>query len=140
MQKVTIATTQFDKKDMDSQKNPIDNLCLSQRAVADLDGVVVNDCGDRIIPVKHFGLCPFPELTNEGFSTSVWSLSRGGMPVPDRVWTISIFHRDENGKALPMLSLDRWMMPDCFSMLFDHFEKLGASQRVQAIRSALGLK
>lgn len=137
---MTIPATRFDKKDMDSQKDPIDNLCLSQRAVADLDGVVINDYGDRIIPVKHFGLCPFPELTTEGFSTSVWSLSRGGMPVPSGVWTITIFHRDETGKMLPRLSQDRWMMPDFFSMLFDHFEKLGDSQRVQVIRSALGLK
>ena len=111
-------------------------LCCS---VANLDGVVLNDHGDRIIPAKHFGFCPFHELTIESFGSTLWSLSRGGHPVPDGIWTITIFHRDENGKTLPMLTQDRWMMPECFSMLFDHFEKYGDSQRVQEIRKALKL-
>jgi hypothetical protein len=124
---------------MDSQKDATENLGSSRRSVADFDGVVLNDHGDRIIPAKHFGLCPFHELTIESFGSSLWSLSRGGRPVPDGVWTITIFHRDEHGRTLPILTQDKWMMPDCFSMLFDHFEKYGDSQRVQAIRNALKL-
>lgn len=107
--------------------------------VADLDGVVLSDRGDRIIPAKHFGLCPFHELTFDSFGSTLWSLARGGMPVPDSVWTITIFHRDENGNLLPLLTQDRWMLPECFSILFDHFEKYGDSQRVKAIRNALKL-
>ena len=107
--------------------------------ISQLDGVVFNDQGDRIIPAKYFGYCPFDELTSEGFGTSTWSLSRGGRPVPDNIWTITIFHRDENGQTLPMLTQDKWMMPKCFSLLFDHFEKQGDSERVHSIRNALGL-
>lgn len=124
---------------MDFKKDATENLGSSRCSVADLDGVVLNDHGDRIIPAKHFGLCPFHELTVESFGSTLWSLSRGGRPVPDGVWTITIFHRDENGQVLPMLTQDKWMMPVCFSILFDHLEKYGDSQRVQAIRKALKL-
>ena len=107
--------------------------------ISRLDGVVVLDGGDRVIPAKYIGYCPFSELKRDSFGSSLWSLSRGGHPVPDGVWTITVFHRDETGGVLPLLSQGRWMLPDCFSILFDHFEKYGDSQRIQAIRNALKL-
>lgn len=107
--------------------------------VDDLDGVVTNDTGDRFIPAKHIGLCPFDRLTQEGFGTSDWSLSRGGRPVPDGTWTIDIFRRDDRGEVSPGLSLDRWMLPSCFTLLFRHFEVWGDTNRVNEIRRALKL-
>jgi len=104
----------------------------------DLDGAVWSPLGNLVIPAKHIGLCPFHELTQLEFCKS-WSLSRGGSPVPDGVWTITIFRRDESGKIVEDLAQDRWVLPDCFSLMFDSFRKSGDEERARAIRNALKL-
>ena len=103
----------------------------------ELSGAVVSPLGDLIIPVEHFGLCPVSDLTRDGFCTSQWTLSRGGKPVPDRTWTLDIFQQDENGETT--IKLDRWIMPEAFAVLFDHFEKSADSERIRKIKNALGL-
>jgi len=107
-------------------------------SVAELSGVITLDNGDRIIPAEHLGKCPFHELSRESFGSSLWSIARGGRPVPDGTWTICIFQRDEQG-VVSSLSQDRWILPDCFSLLFDHFERCGDQNRIREVCRALGI-
>jgi hypothetical protein len=107
--------------------------------LSELEGIETNTYGDRIIPCRHFRHCPFQDMKSEGFATGKWGLSKGGHPVPNGQWAICILHRDREGLILPLLTQDKWIMPECFSAMFDHFEKQGDSERVRSIRRALGL-
>ena len=105
------------------------------RNLDDIDGGVVSPLGDRIIPAKHFGKCPLEELTAAGFGSSQWSVSRGGSPLRDDQWTISIFNNLESES----LKMDRWVLPNAIGILFAMFERQGDEQRLRKILAALDL-
>lgn len=103
----------------------------------ELDGCVITESGDRIIPAKHFGLCPFDALTAEGFGTDTWSLSSGGDGLENGTRTISIFHRGAGGEVLDSLTQDRWVIPEGIAHLLDLHYKWGDKDRLTKIRAAL---
>lgn len=121
----------------DEQKTEVQEPAIRPSAL--LPGVVTSPLGDLIVPVEHFGKCPFDTLKREEFGRNQWSLSRGGSPVPDRVWTIDIFQTDADGEVEPGLHYERWVMPEIFTMLFDNFEGIGRDGQLRKIKDALGL-
>ena len=83
-----------------------------------------------ILDPEVFGKCNFKALTDERFDEGLWSLSRGGHPVPDDVWCIDLYN--EEGDALV-----RWQLPAVFALLFELRRKEGDRQRLNQVRQAL---
>ena len=104
----------------------------------ELDGCEVSAHGDRIIPERHFGYCPFHEMIPSDFGQE-WSLAVGGYPLEDGTATITFFHRDEHGKVLESLTRDRWVIPAGLAHLFKVHERWGDERRLARIKGALSM-
>jgi hypothetical protein len=112
----------------------MENNFVADVDIDKLDGVVVSPLGDRIIPSKHFSLCPLSKLREDEFGRNQWSISRGGSPLNDWEWTISIFQNPKEN-----IYQDRWVVPSIIGFLFCHFEKCGEENQKRKICSAIGI-
>lgn len=94
-----------------------------------------DDEGDIIHQPEEFGKCPFHKLFRKDSSRSYWSLSRGGHPIKDREWAISIFKTNENNEIVS-LNQHRWIIPDFLVYLFEKFYEDGQRDKSNSLKRA----